>query len=726
MFNVFSFQDVKDKGKIHVGSKWIILTWLFGALSLCLLFTVIFVCLVNKPFNIVNAGDENNELKSYLMEMYKRTNGTDVFNELSRDEINEVVAYLHSNSTLKLVSPKEAVLNSNFIHSVEMKLPEKELVLGYLNGTSGKPERLARVFIFRGADDPPTVDEFIVGGIGKNIYAHIIKTDKRRTKVPFIYRPFSVSEFMAFYKNILPKVVKLAGHVLKESYDAMPMKCGDKCLKISMAPVSSGFLPEGKRKAWFWFQYDIEYPSVRPVDFQFLVDTTSVNASEWKIEKVWYSNQLFQNMTVFIQEYDKGIINKTRVKYPTKEDSIYGKMEFRYPLKPSVPLKAPRQFDPDGRRYSITGNEIHYIDWKLNYYVSTSGGLHLLNIRFNGERIAYELSMQEVVVMYSGHSPVAMMMNYADGAGMYGTRFRGLLPGTDCPAHAQFVDTHMYAANEGGYRIYENAFCVFELNTHSPLRRHRAYSRSGAVYGGIEAMALVVRGILSVVNYDYVFDVMLYQNGAIEVKTSMTGYLGTTFQSPEEDIYGTHVHEYVAAPLHNHLFNFKVDLDIKGTKNRYKTINIKTREESGHIFDQNTHYQTYIEHDLKETEKSALYRYNFDTPKVHLIYNEDHVSDLGNPRGYRIEIQKMSKQLQPEGHGFEPAVSWSRYQMAVTKYWPEEEKSSSLFTMWDAKDPVINFQKYVDDDDNIVDEVIFYFASFHLSRAPQKHICFLS
>ncbi len=54
-------------------------------------------------------------------------------------------------------------------------------------------------------------------------------------------------------------------------------------------------------------------------------------------------------------------------------------------------------------------------------------------------------------------------------------------------------------------------FCVFELNTHSILRRHRAYGRTGAYYGGLEAIVLVVRSIISIVNYDYVFDFMFYQ-----------------------------------------------------------------------------------------------------------------------------------------------------------------------------------------------------------------------
>jgi diamine oxidase len=651
-----------------------------------------------------------------------RSNGSDVFEELSEYEIDLVVNFLHAQEKLKLVKPKKARINSNFIHSIEMKMPEKDQVLSYLNGDSDIPERRASVYIFMGASSPPVVEEYVVGGIGDTLYAHRIETSKRHTKIPFEYRPFSTAEFMSIFKTILPKIVKLAGGVLKESYDATPFRCGDKCLRISMAPISSAFIPKGTRKAWFWFQYDLEFPSVRPLDFQFLVDTTSVRADEWAIENIWYANQSFPNITDFLDQYYHGNISKTRVSFPSDEDRLYGSMEFRKPLVPEEPLKSPRQFEPDERRFKITENEIHYMNWKTHFRVSTSGGLHLMNIRFSGERIAYELSMQEVVVMYAGYSPMSRVMNYADGAGMFGTRYRGLLPGVDCPAQAQFVNTYLYTSNEMGGRIFENAFCVFELNTHSLMRRHRAYGRSGALYGGLEAIALVIRSIISILNYDYVFDFMLYQNGAIETKISMTGYLGTAFYFPEEMQYGTHVHKNVAASLHNHLFNFKVDLDIKGTTNRYETLDIKTRLEDDPWVNGEQQYQPFIERVLKENELSAVYTYNFETPKVHVFSNYGDISELGNPRGYRIELQKMSKQLLPQGYGFENSISWSRYQMAVTKYHPDEERSSSPFTMWDARDPVVNFQKYIDDNEDLIDQVLVLNHKYNHNYLSEKLI----
>ena len=665
---------------------------------------LISVCVVKRNENEKNHNNLRRRRGSQRHKMASR--GSDVFSDLSVSEVDAVVSFLNAQSNLRLVDPETAQVGSNFIHSIETKLPEKEKVLRHIEGNGEIPERRATVFIFRGADDPPVVDEYVVGDLPNITYGRLVKTTQRQTRIPFIMRPFSTAEFKAIFRYVLAKVNKLAWKVFKESYNATVFGCDDQCLKFNMAPVASSFIPEGTRKAWFWFQHDIEFPSVRPVDFQFLVDTTSTNPEEWKLENVWYCNQIFQNLTDFLIQYDHGNINKTIMPFPTGDDYNYGTMEFRKPLMPEEPLRAPRGYEPDGHRYTIIQNEIKYMQWSLNFRVSASGGLHLQNIRFGGERLIYELSMQEVAVLYSGNNPASRITNYADGAGMYGTRYRGLLPGVDCPGYAEFVDTYMFTSNEYGGRIFENAFCVFELNTHTPVRRHRAYGRSGAFYGGLEASALVVRAIISIVNYDYIFDFMFYQTGAIETKVSMTGYLGTTAYTPQEDIYGAHVHKYVSAGLHNHLFHFKIDLDVKGTQNRYETVEIRTKTEKDPWTKDRIHHQPYFSKHLKTTELSSrVSDINFSVPKYHLITQKNDKTNTGLQRSVRLVLNRVSKQLLPEGYGFESAVSWARNQIAVTKYKDDEERSSSLFTMWDARKPVVNFQKYLDDDENIVDEV---------------------
>ena len=65
-------------------------------------------------------------------------------------------------------------------------------------------------------------------------------------------------------------------------------------------------------------------------------------------------------------------------------------------------------------------------------------------------------------------------------------------------------------------------------------------------------------------------------------------------------------------------------------------------------------------------------------------------------------------QLFTEGEGVEPSLPWGRYQLAVTKYKETEKRSSSMYASFDGDgEPIVNFQKFIDDDEVLTDQVTF-------------------
>uniref|UniRef100_K1R5L2 Amiloride-sensitive amine oxidase [copper-containing] n=1 Tax=Magallana gigas TaxID=29159 RepID=K1R5L2_MAGGI len=184
---------------------------------------------------------------------------------------------------MNLKHPKEAQIDQSFIHAIEVHTPRKSEVIDFWDNNGPKPKREAKVFIMHGDQNPPFIGEYIVGPLPNITYAEIINTTARTTKVPYIYRPFSSFEFMAIYRYVIGRVAKEAHQVLVESYNATPFNCGNQCLRFSMTPISSGYLPEGTRKSWFWFAHNVEFYTLHPLDFQFLVDMTSSDPKEWRI-----------------------------------------------------------------------------------------------------------------------------------------------------------------------------------------------------------------------------------------------------------------------------------------------------------------------------------------------------------------------------------------------------------------------------------------------------------
>jgi Cu2+-containing amine oxidase len=71
----------------------------------------------------------------------------------------------------------------------------------------------------------------------------------------------------------------------------------------------------------------------------------------------------------------------------------------------SVPLRNPSQISPDGKRYNMQGRKVIYMFWEFHVGMSPISGPRLFDIRFKGERIAYEISLQELTVFYSGYKP---------------------------------------------------------------------------------------------------------------------------------------------------------------------------------------------------------------------------------------------------------------------------------------------------------------------------------
>ena len=56
--------------------------------------------------------------------------------------------------------------------------------------------------------------------------------------------------------------------------------------------------------------------------------------------------------------------------------------------------RPPRCYAPDGRRFTVSGRYVTWLDWQFYFNIRTSTGPIYNDIRFRGERIVYELALQ--------------------------------------------------------------------------------------------------------------------------------------------------------------------------------------------------------------------------------------------------------------------------------------------------------------------------------------------
>ena len=80
---------------------------------------------------------------------------------------------------------------------------------------------------------------------------------------------------------------------------------------------------------------------------------------------------------------------------------------------------------------------------------------------------------------------------------------------------------------------------------------------------------LVISSFSTIGNYDYGFFWYLYQDGTIECEVKLTGILSTGAVAPgETPRYGQLLNDDgLYGPIHQHFFNFRLDLDVDGPVN---------------------------------------------------------------------------------------------------------------------------------------------------------------
>ncbi|XP_022780848.1 amiloride-sensitive amine oxidase [copper-containing]-like [Stylophora pistillata] len=707
-----------------VGRKVLILQIVCGFLALLclgLLIALIVVSTRGKSETLENGSSSHVICPDNTRLKVQPARSSGLFNDLTKDEIIAVRDYILGQPSLNITPYEEAAINNNFIYLIELQQPPKDEALAFLDSDNDalKPERKARVVIFNGGKVNPNVTEYLVSPAAKPTKFEETTGPGHKYPIPFDSRPPGGKDG-DFIEGIILNVTDQAFDLLKESFDGYTYSgCTDRCLVWSeSAPGESGH-----RKKWIWFVRKLQGNYVHPVGFEIYLNTQGNDVSEWKVEKVFYYNQSFDSVEELMQVYKNGSLHKVFLPAPSSSSKtpLYSSYFQRGRPQPSVPLRPPQLVEPDGKRYTVSGSHVEYMKWSFDFRSRSSTGMQLFDIKFDGERIVYELSLQEAAAFYSGWSPMQMLTEYLDTAwGMGSSKFE-LVPGIDCPSTATFFDTiHFVSSSEPA--TFRKSVCLFELDLGLPLRRHFDNDFGGGYnfYGGMPGIALVLRSVSTAYNYDYIYDYMFYPNGVVEVRVSTSGYVQATYWTVNEAPYGTEIHTDVAGTIHDHLINYKVDMDIGGRENSFENIEIKVENITNPWFPGSRRIQKVLSRSLKQTEQEATYRQNFEHPKYLNFFSDGKVNKMGVNRGYRIHIRDMMKQMYPNDWELMSGAAWTQNQMTITKRKEEEERSSSIYNQNSMHDPVVDFSKFTDDDESIVNEDLVAWVTVGVMHIPHS------
>ncbi|CAK6983745.1 membrane primary amine oxidase-like [Scomber scombrus] len=435
---------------------------------------------------------------------------SDVFADLSATEFYKVRDYMWKIPGMNIKLHPATPPSANYLYSIELSLPKKKDVLHYLDTNGPKPAREATVVVFHGTEN--NIKEYVVGPLPNPTYHRDVTFERYKMDIPLTARPIYTGEYLLIEK-FLHDVLKPVSTLLKDSFG----------IHYSTEQVYYDTMPKGvksgDRQSWFAFCRNEEGFYIHPVGFEILFDHQSTNASFWRVMKVLYNGQYFNSIQELKDNYEAGTVSKVTYKPLPNYASLKPKQ------KPTG--IGPQQFYVQGKRFSVRNNHVVYLDWSFAFGLSQLRGMRAFDIRFKGERIIYELSVQEAMSVYASVTPNLMLTKFLDGSLGIGRCAYELVRGVDCPYSATYIDT-LHLMDTGVPRKLRNSICIFEHDMGQPLRRHFSefiYSS----YGGLANSALVFRTITAIGNYDYVWDFIFYQSGSVEAKVMATGYIASSF-----------------------------------------------------------------------------------------------------------------------------------------------------------------------------------------------------
>jgi len=296
---------------------------------------------------------------------------------------------------------------------------------------------------------------------------------------------------------------------------------------------------------------------------------------------------------------------------------------------------------PNGASFTINGQEIRWQKWRFRYTLHPREGLILHTVGYeDGDRvrpILYRGSLSEMVVPY-GDNDQNWRWRAAFDVGEYnvGRLVTSIEPNTDAPENATLVDA-TFADEDGKPVSIKNAVGIYERDGGMLWKHYDMYSQ---VNQSRRARELVIFFIATIGNYDYAINWVFHQDGALDVDAALSGIMlpkgvkETTTAGHDESMPSQHlVAANVAAPHHQHFFNFRLDFDVDGTGNSVHEIN--TRAGAAGPGNPALNQMVMAETELA-SEKGAGRRMDQQAARHWLVVNTTQQNALGHHPGYLI------------------------------------------------------------------------------------------
>jgi primary-amine oxidase len=289
---------------------------------------------------------------------------------------------------------------------------------------------------------------------------------------------------------------------------------------------------------------------------------------------------------------------------------------------------------PNGPSFRLDGHAISWQQWHFRIGFSWREGLLLYQIGYEQDGkirpIIYRLSMNEIFVPYALPDPTwAWRAAFDIGEYNLGQYAEPLQHNVDVPGNAVFIDEvgPSDTGSRGGTLALPHAIALYERDAGVLWDRTdpTSFARDARFARELVVTAAYVNG-----NYTYANEYVFRMDGGIDVHVIANGTTlnqGVRSRAAGE-LHGSMVARGIAAPIHQHFFNFRIDFDIDGTRNTVVEENLhRVSSKFGNAF---VNEDVVLEHEQHRDLNPATYR-------RWKVKSSNKVNPLGTPTAYGLE-----------------------------------------------------------------------------------------
>jgi primary-amine oxidase len=342
------------------------------------------------------------------------------------------------------------------------------------------------------------------------------------------------------------------------------------------------------------------------------------------------------------------------------------------------------------------------------------------DIKFKGERILYELSMQEATAQYGGNQPKAANTVYHDTYYQLGTEMGSLVEGFDCPWGSTFWNITYPSYNTT--RVNTNAICIFETDMNFPLSRHRTGASNDYGFsnlGSVKGAGLIVRAIATVGNYDYMFDYSFHMDGSLEVIVRASGYLQSSFYYPAQAKFGPRIQQATQGSLHDHIVTYKADFDIVGAANSLQVSELVAVNQSQPWFPELGEFEQ-MEMNITYMGEEQQFNWAPNNQAMYVVLNPNATNAWGEKRGYRLVPGRSDIHLSTLNSPWSLKNSeFAKSHLAVTRQHDNEPFANSVQNINLPFAPQQDFSKFFDGESVEAEDLVIWFnlGMHHYTRS---------